>query len=829
MKIVTGASATTSNIQSASKSFSIQASGKAFKVLSSSLYNHKILAVVREISCNARDAHAMVGKLDQPFLVKLPALEDLHFTVRDYGPGLSPEDVMGMYTTYFGSTKTGDNDAIGGFGLGSKSPLSYATSFQVCTYFDGLKTTFLAFQNDNGEPDIYQLAQQPSTEPTGLEVIVPVNESDVRKFRASAEHVFRHFKLAPTVNIGKLIAVPGFDSKQLDDKLERTVQYEGDKCGRFYSWNGALSEIGTGAIWAQMGDVIYHVSTSAVFDNQKQDEVKVMRFFDSGRFGKLIIDCTIGELDLNAGREGLSYDRATIGRLKTILSMIHSKLINEANTEIAKASHYDVALRESFKFNQFFGRDAVYGMFTWRGRKVDISNVSTFPTMEKEIPEWKAMIDKLVAVGNGDAMRYAVLSNVRGEPIVRQLTGANIGRVGVNFERELQVIIVDEPLTGSRGSLKDRLVEKFGYRQAYNENAIVVMKVSLISTSMNRNNTTESATCVYKDIAKNRDELKKYVGANIIAQNVMFLSDLPVAAVKPKNVGISTANGIRRVAEETYTMLVGAKGKNHLYKAMNFGTNDFDPEAKSLRLYIEGNKSKVRFRGAECSTSRTSNNSYWDNTNTEDLSLLHAWAEYYATTQKEKNFTLYYLNEKQIEEIKGNKNWVHAETRMFDDFAAMIKGAGKYGALKMDPPTLTDTEVFNTLKSGSPDFAKRVTEWSDLSGQRDSACFGSYGFGGLMLKLMSTTIASRWSEFTTKAAVDVKIYPTHESWTKVFRSSKSINFVAYAEKMSQVCAHANFNRWRNNAGWKTEICSIWDNTPNKIAVTDYLDQFFTGK
>lgn len=829
MKIETGSSETTSNIKSAGRSFTIQASGKAFRVLSNSLYNHKILAVVREISCNARDAHAMVGKLDQPFLAKLPSMEDLHFTVRDYGPGLSPDDMMESYTTYFGSTKTGDNSAIGGFGLGSKSPLSYATSFQVCTYFHGVKTTFLAFQNDNGEPDIYQLAQQDTSEPNGLEVIVPVQESDVRKFRASAEHVFRHFGTAPTIQIGKQIVTTGFDSKELDATIQREVMYEDGRCGRFYSYNKPLSEISGGALWAQMGDVIYPITTTAVFDNQKPDEVKIQRFFDSGRFGKLIVECKIGELDLNAGREGLSYDRATIGRLKTILSMIHSKLINEVNADIAKASHYDVALRDCFKFQQFFGRDSIYGMFTWRGMKIDLSNTSTFPSMEKALPEWKNLIDRLVTTGGGNGMRYAVLSNVRGEAIVRQLTGANIGRVGLNFEREVEVVIVDEPLTGSRGTLKDRLIKKFGYSQSFNEKSIVVLKVSNIVFSKNTNNTTESASCVYKDVAKHRDALRAVINANTIVKNVQFLSDLPVADVKPKAPGISTANGIRRVAEEAYTQVVGQKGNNHLYKAVNFTTAEFDPEATSKRIYIEGNKSQISFKNGLYSTSRTANRSYWDNTSTEVLSLLHAWAEHHATTQKSKNFTLFYLNEKQIEQVKDNKNWVTAESQMFDDFAEMIKGAGKYSALKLDSPTVTDNEVLMALKAGSKDFAARVKQWNELSGQRNSNSFSHHGFGGLMLKLMVKTIETQWKEFTDKAAVDVALYPTYEAWSKVFRSSKTISFTLYIESMSAVVALGSFNRWNSSDKWKPEICSIWDQTPNKIAVTDYLDQFFTGK
>ena len=52
--------------------FTIQASAKAFEVLSSNLYQNKILAVIREITCNAADAHASVGKPLTSIEVNLP-------------------------------------------------------------------------------------------------------------------------------------------------------------------------------------------------------------------------------------------------------------------------------------------------------------------------------------------------------------------------------------------------------------------------------------------------------------------------------------------------------------------------------------------------------------------------------------------------------------------------------------------------------------------------------------------------------------------------------------------------------------------------------------
>ncbi|MNC00112.1 Histidine kinase-, DNA gyrase B-, and HSP90-like ATPase [compost metagenome] len=831
MKIAVGSSVTTSNIQTAGRSFGIQANGKAFKILSSSLYNFKVLAVVREISCNARDAHAMVKKLQEPFTVKLPCMEDLHFTVRDYGPGLSPENVMGMYTTYFESTKMHDNDSVGGFGLGSKSPLSYATSFQVVTYFDGMKTTFLAFQNDSGEPDIYQLSQQATTEPTGLEVIVPVNENDIRKFRTSAENVYRFFEVPPTIYVGKRqLPANELFRYNLQDKMTREVFYEDNKSGRFYSGvgGGDFSEITTVACWAQMGDVVYPISSSHVFDSSKHEESQMLRFFESGRFGKLLIRFTIGELDLNAGREGLSYDRATIGRLKTVMSLIYGRLIQEANAEIAKSSHYDVAVRDSAKFQQFFGQDAVYGMFTWRGKKVDRRTFSTFPAMEQEHPEWKAFIDGLVKLGGGNGMRYALTSNIRGDLTVRQITGANITRLGPNTDKKMHFVIVDEALNGSRGSIRDRLVKKFGLNGLSNDVSVIVLKVSQVSVSNTKG--TESASCVYRDVAKNIAAVKKLVGDVTLVENISFLSELPVAEVTKNVSTTSSSNGIRREVQEVYCMTVGKKGENHLYRAMNFGTTEFDPDATTQHFYIQGNKTRVLFRDDERATSRTQYSDYWDSTHNGNYNLLHAWAEHHAAGTKDGKFVLYYLNEKQIEEVAANKNWVPVEDYIFTEFALLVKGVGKYGALKLSSASISESETHKALLFGSADYNARAKEWNELAGQRSGSAFGTgSSFGSLMLSLVAATISDKWATWSVEAGIDKVLYPSYDSWIKVFRNGTTRNFVDYVTKMSPMVAHGQFARWNDKIQWKPEICTYWDSIPNKISVTSYLDQFFTGK
>ena len=128
--------------------FSIKASPVAFDILSSKLYSNPILAIVRELLTNAYDSHKAAGKEDVPIKVNIPSYLEPSLIIRDYGLGLSKEDVMEMYTTFFSSTKSDSNDFTGCFGLGSKTPFSYTTSFSVNSYWNGTKYYFIATKKD---------------------------------------------------------------------------------------------------------------------------------------------------------------------------------------------------------------------------------------------------------------------------------------------------------------------------------------------------------------------------------------------------------------------------------------------------------------------------------------------------------------------------------------------------------------------------------------------------------------------------------------------------------------------------------------------------------
>ena len=109
-----------SNVQN-SHEFSIKTSAFAFDILSDKLYSNKVLAVVREYLTNALDAQKANGVV-KPLEITLPNDSVLTgitpWEVRDYGTGLTEEQIHQFYCVYFSSSKQESNDFTGMLGLG---------------------------------------------------------------------------------------------------------------------------------------------------------------------------------------------------------------------------------------------------------------------------------------------------------------------------------------------------------------------------------------------------------------------------------------------------------------------------------------------------------------------------------------------------------------------------------------------------------------------------------------------------------------------------------------------------------------------------------------
>lgn len=182
------------------KEFRINSSLAAFETLSSRLYSNPVLAIIRELSTNANDAH-LEAHVDRPFRLHIPTLDETYFDIRDYGKGIPEEFVYNIYTTFFMSTKTDDDSQTGYFGLGSKTPFSLVDSYKVISYNGGMKKTYEMAKESTG-PVVRKISEEPCGSETGLEVYFDVYDSDLcYDFKKEAVEFFKGTTFMPDWNL----------------------------------------------------------------------------------------------------------------------------------------------------------------------------------------------------------------------------------------------------------------------------------------------------------------------------------------------------------------------------------------------------------------------------------------------------------------------------------------------------------------------------------------------------------------------------------------------------------------------------------------------------
>ena len=317
--------------------FRIRNSAKAFNILSSGLYANKIRAIIRELSCNAVDSHVAAGKSDTPFDVHLPNALEPYFSIRDYGTGLSHEQVTNIYTTYFESTKTDSNAFIGALGLGSKSPFSYTDNFTVTAIKDGRKGIYTAFINEQGVPSIALMMEEQTTDPAGVEVRFAVDQRyDFDKFRQEAKFVYEYFKLRPVVSGNADFKFKDPEYKEKD--IIPGVHYLGEDSGRHS--------------YAIMGNIKYPIEVP----NADKALGNLHGLLGCG----LVMEFAIGELDFQASREGLSYIPETINAIKAKLEALNAQLAVHIALEADKIDNlWERAIYLSKRHNDYLFTQAV--------------------------------------------------------------------------------------------------------------------------------------------------------------------------------------------------------------------------------------------------------------------------------------------------------------------------------------------------------------------------------------------------------------------------------------------------------------------------------------
>ena len=298
---------TQTNCNVEGKSFSIKASPVAFDILSSKLYSNPTLAIVRELLTNAYDSHKAAGKEDIPIKVNLPGYMEPNFIIRDYGIGLSKEDVLELYTTFFDSTKSNSNDFTGCFGLGSKTPFSYTSSFSVISYWNGTKYFFIATKKD-GLPHIYAVREEPTDELNGLEVSIPTDKNG--GYDSNFTHnMSQYLKYIPEIQIDCNIHITR-EEPILEKYGVRLYKYDQP------SWDRTR----LGQCYIKQGQNIYEIDKFI----KEAENVDILRHFLN--YSHIVIEAPIGTLHITPSRESLSQDEQNSKKVFAYIEEINEKL-----------------------------------------------------------------------------------------------------------------------------------------------------------------------------------------------------------------------------------------------------------------------------------------------------------------------------------------------------------------------------------------------------------------------------------------------------------------------------------------------------------------------
>jgi hypothetical protein len=315
-------------------------------VLTNTLYTDKVSAVLREYGCNAADANVEAGRGDQPIEVRLPNRLDATVSIRDFGFGMSQDQIVKVFCRLGRSTKRNSNAFTGMLGIGSKAGFAYGDHFVVVSYSGGKKTIYNLYR-DQGNLQCAKMHEAASDDPDGVEIKVPVKTVDMNEFTAKAERVFRYFKVRPKITGANIVW------------NDRAQQYAGT--GWRFTGSGADTSV------AIMGNVGYSLNSAGMgFASYSADK------YDSLLGLGVELDFEIGDLEIAANREGLQYRDATKTAIKAKLDVIVAEMSKVFSGKIAGAKSLweaKILYHETFEKLDHYSRhslkNVVSGTVNW--------------------------------------------------------------------------------------------------------------------------------------------------------------------------------------------------------------------------------------------------------------------------------------------------------------------------------------------------------------------------------------------------------------------------------------------------------------------------------
>lgn len=281
------------------------------------LYSDPAMAVIREYSTNARDAHVAAGN---PAPIEVTTPNGLHpfFRVKDYGVGMSLQDLEDTYSQYGASTKTDSDDYNGMLGLGCKSALTFTQQFSLISVHNGLKIAVSISRIENGTGQMEVVDTKATDEPNSVEIIIPV--ANTTDFNDKVKHFYQFWQKGTV----------------LIDGVE--PEFIGDVKGNLWIDDDIVITTHGHRDYIVMGNVAYPTTKLQNTNNRT--------------FG-IVAFVEIGAVQFPPSRESLHYTDHTLKTVEKIRDRVEAKIAEEGQAAIDACKDYEEA-------------EDVY--FQWKGR-----------------------------------------------------------------------------------------------------------------------------------------------------------------------------------------------------------------------------------------------------------------------------------------------------------------------------------------------------------------------------------------------------------------------------------------------------------------------------
>ena len=307
--------------------------------LSDKMYNQKELAVIREYSTNAADAMVKAGKPISDIQVTFPIIDKLEFKIRDFGSGLTEEDIKNIYCILGKSDKRNSDSYNGMFGYGCKCGFAHADSFMVKSWINGEQSIYQCIKGDSKKlHSVVLLSRFASEEPSGIEIVIPIKQTSMWTFHNVGADFYKHWDVLPTfINFA-------------DDSLTKINEWK----TLVPTLSGEKWEIrpsgGYGKGVAVMGYVAYPIDWDVLSSNMALTQ-KTRALFNIIRANNIIFHFNIGDITFVNNREGLEYTESTIDALKLRVDEIFNKIKDSIQ---AKFSGLDSIWEAKKMYNSIF-------------------------------------------------------------------------------------------------------------------------------------------------------------------------------------------------------------------------------------------------------------------------------------------------------------------------------------------------------------------------------------------------------------------------------------------------------------------------------------------